>query len=228
MMVLLSTLQTGCRRLKSSPQEPVLRPCRITSYENPQMRCALSERVSRPYCVYTLNTEVFHRQSDSEKLWRSIAQNPREEPSQNSAGWLSGVALVQPQACHMALGLEPQVLHGTAAHEMSVMNSRFNGSTKLTTAVGLKDVAQCADLKRVLDKVSIAGHRQEYNLRIRSNLTYQESCFHSVDAGHSDIEQHDIGLEGCCQVNRFASIFCFADHAAIVDHSISIVQSIIQ
>src|SRR5215472_11751873 len=61
MMVLLSTLQTGCRRLKSSPQEPVLRPCRITSYANPQMRCALSERVSRPYCVYTLNTEVFHR-----------------------------------------------------------------------------------------------------------------------------------------------------------------------
>src|SRR5215469_3693363 len=58
MMALLSTLRTGCRRLKNSPQERVLRPCRITSYANPQMMCALRKRVSPPYCVYTLNTEI--------------------------------------------------------------------------------------------------------------------------------------------------------------------------
>src|SRR5215472_13317802 len=98
---------------------------------------------------------------------------------------------------------------------MLVMSNRFNGGSKLATGVGLEDVALRANLKRVLDKGSVACHTQEHNLRTRSNLTYQKGGLHSVDAGHSDIEQHHIGLPGCRQVNGFASILCFANDASI-------------
>jgi hypothetical protein len=101
-------------------------------------------------------------------------------------------------------------------HIVAATRNLAHGGHYLFVRCLLEHVAARACCKGFANVTGVVLHREYEHLRVRRLLQQLRQHLDAALAGHDNVQQHHIGLQGACTKDRVLRVACFADHLDVL------------